>query len=168
FAFHYKINFFQEGDVCQRIAFHRNNIGILALSNAAYVILHVQQFRGAGGGGTDGLSRRHAVLNHVREFLRGINAPVKAAYVSAKSNLYACFKCTVERLFMDLEHVEPDLGSGSSASWGYIFAYENSWHIENTFLRHGFQVSIGNVVAMLHGIHASFYRVVHAIERHGV
>src|SRR5262249_26214240 len=49
-----------------------------------------------------------------------------------------------------------------------VFSNVNRRHVEDAFADHGFQVFIGNVVAVLDGVDARSHRVMHALQRHGV
>src|SRR5438876_150058 len=78
----------------------------------AQVRLLIEQVRGHRGCGLDRLHRRHAVFDHVGEFLGLVFSPGETAGVGAEADLDALLYRFGECFRFELHHVVPDGGSG--------------------------------------------------------
>ncbi len=95
---HHELHALQLGDVLQRIARYRDNVGELAGLDCAEAVLLAEQLRSDGGGGLDGLHRRHPILHHVCELFGFIFGPGETAHIGAEGDLYAQLASARRRL----------------------------------------------------------------------
>src|SRR5690348_107468 len=101
---HHEVDLLHQRNVVQRIARHRDDIGVFSRRDAAEVILMLQQRRGVRGSGLDHIHRRHPRLHHVHELL-GVLAVRIDAGVGAERDLDA----GLVRLARGRQDLRPDL-----------------------------------------------------------
>src|SRR5713226_8467361 len=87
-AFHHEVHVLQQGDVLQRVAAHRDEVGVLPRRDRADVLLLAEQGRPVQRAGNDRLHRRHAVPHHQLEF-PGVGAVVHYASIGTEGDLHA-------------------------------------------------------------------------------
>src|SRR5271157_2842349 len=165
---HDEVHFLKLSDVGHRVARHCHNVSELARLERANFVLHAQQLGSRHGGRAQRLRRSHAVLHLQRKFLCRIHGPGKSACVGAEGNLYSGVQGAPEGRTMNAHHVNPHLRSFCSAPLSHVLANKERRHVVNALSDHRLQVRIGDVEAVLDGVHAGLNRIVHSIQRGGM
>src|SRR5215471_3162918 len=167
-ALHHEVDLLENADIGQRIALYSYQICVFSGSDTAYIILHPQKLGGVQRRAAYRLGRSHAVFHHVGKFHCRIDAPVESAHIRTESDFYAGLQRSPEGIFVNLDHLQPDLGASSGPALRDILAYIDRRHIVDALLGHGFQVGVSDVVSMFDGVDAGFHGIVNSVQRHGV